>query len=118
MLGCAIIVIGWAYAQSVGSHIRVDVIYTRLSNRKKALIDTVFTGLFFFPVFSYFTFEAFSTMWRTLTSGKFISLGYGGAPPFPFFHSFIITFGLFLFTIQFGAKFIRDVYMLTKGQSL
>jgi len=50
MLGSAIVVLGWAYAQLLDSHIRVDFIYTRLSPRKRALVNVIGTALFFFPL--------------------------------------------------------------------
>jgi len=122
MLGSTIIVMGWAYAQLLDSHVRVDVVYTHLSSRKRALINVIGTGLFFFPLFGVFIGKASSSMWHTLLSGKFITLYslyyYGGATPLPLLHKILIVLGLCLFFLQFGARFIRDIYLLTRGKSL
>ncbi len=50
LIGGAMIVIGWAYAQLHNAHIRVDVFYTHFSARKKALVDILGSILFFFSL--------------------------------------------------------------------
>ena len=118
MLGSAIVVLGWAYAQLLDSHIRVDFIYTRLSPRKRALVNVIGTALFFFPLFGALTVEAASSMWSALIGGKFIYVYYGGAPPLPLLHKTLILLGLSLFFLQFGARFARDLYLLARGEAL
>ncbi|MGB2814035.1 MAG: TRAP transporter small permease subunit, partial [Dehalococcoidales bacterium] len=81
MLGSAIVVLGWAYAQLLDSHIRVDFIYTRLSPRKRALVNIIGTGLFFFQLFGALTVQAGEAMWGALLGGKFVDIGYSGAVP-------------------------------------
>jgi TRAP-type mannitol/chloroaromatic compound transport system permease small subunit len=56
LIGGAIIVIGWAYAQLHNEHIRVDIFYTRLSARKRAVVDIVGSVLFFFPLLGVVTY--------------------------------------------------------------
>jgi TRAP-type mannitol/chloroaromatic compound transport system permease small subunit len=118
MVGSAIVVLGWAYAQLLDSHIRVDFIYIRLSERTKAVVNIIGTGLFFFPLFGALTAQAASSMWGTLLAGKFVNIYYSGAPPLPFLHKALIFLGLGLFFIQFGARFARDVYFLVRGKAL
>ena len=55
MISGAIVVLGWAYAQRYKSHIRVDILYTRFSLRKKAFVDVIGTSLLFLPLFATFT---------------------------------------------------------------
>ena len=118
MLGSAIVVLGWAYAQLLDSHIRVDFIYTRLSPRKRALVNIIGTGLFFFPLFGALTVQAGEAMWGALLGGKFVDIGYSGAVPLPLLHKTLILLGLSLFFLQFGARFARDVYLLARGKAL
>lgn len=110
MLGSAIIVMGWAYAQLLNSHIRVDVLYTRLSPRKRALVDVIGTGLFFFPLFGAFIGLAGSSIWHSLSYHEVLLL--------PLLHKMIIVLGLCLFSLQTGARFTRNVYLLTRGRAL
>jgi len=49
MLGGTIAALGWAYTHRHHGHVRVDVIYTHLSPRGKAIIDVVCSLVFLFP---------------------------------------------------------------------
>ncbi len=118
MFGSAIVVLGWAYAQLLDSHIRVDFIYTRLSPRKQALVNIIGATLFFFPLFGALIVLASEAMWGALLGGKFVAIYYGGAPPLPVLHKALILLGLSLFFLQFGARFTRDIYLLVRGKAL
>ncbi|MGB2878302.1 MAG: TRAP transporter small permease subunit, partial [Dehalococcoidales bacterium] len=107
-----------AYAQLLDSHIRVDFIYTRLSPRKRALVNIIGTGLVFFPLFGALTVQAGEAMWGALLGGKFVVINYSGAVPLPLLHKTLILLGLSLFFLQFGARFARDVYLLARGKAL
>jgi len=114
MLGGAIVVLGWVYAQRHNSHIRVDIFYIRLSPRRKALIDVMGTGLLFFPLFGAFIALAGASMWHTLL----ILVGAGPQEKsiIVLLYKIIIFTGLCLFFLQFVARFIRDVYILARGK--
>lgn len=114
MLGGAIVVMGWVYAQRHNSHIRVDIFYIRLSPRRKALIDVIGTGLFFFPLFGGFIVLAGESMWHTLL----ILMGVGPQEKsaVDLLYRIIIFTGLCLFFLQFVARFIRDVHILARGR--
>jgi len=116
MLGGAIVVLGWVYAQRHNSHIRVDVVYISLSPRQKALIDVIGTGIFFFPLFGAFIALAGSSMWHTLL--KLVTISYQVEATTNLLYKIIIFTGLCLFFLQFTARFIRDVYILAKGRLL
>jgi TRAP-type mannitol/chloroaromatic compound transport system permease small subunit len=116
MLGGAIVVLGWVYAQRHNSHIRVDVFYVRFSPRKKALIDVIGTGVFFFPLFGAFIVLASSSVWQTLLG--IVTVSYQVNLPTNLLYKIIIFMGFCLFFLQFVARFIRDVYILAKGRPL
>ena len=40
----------WGYTLKIGGHVRVDVFYTMLSRKWKAVIDIAMTFLFLFPI--------------------------------------------------------------------
>ncbi len=104
MLGGAIVVLGWAYAQLHDSHIRVDVLYNRFPPRIRALLDVMGTGLFFFPFIFIFIEEAV--------------FSYGGVPSVALLYKTVVLIGLCLFLLQFVARFTRDLYLLTRGKTL
>lgn len=110
MLGGGIVALGWAYAQRLNSHIRVDIFYVRFSNRTRAIIDLIGGALFFFPIFGYFIMATATSLWSGLLGGKLFALSTGGAPPSAMLYKTLILIGLCLFFLQFTAQFIRDLY--------
>ena len=118
MLGGAIVVLGWAYAQWHNSHVRVDVFYIHFSPRKRALVDVIGTGLFFFPLFAVFIKFAGSSIWHTSLAFTLGMTSYPGKPSVNLLYTTVILIGLCLFFLQFVARFIRDVYILAKGRLL
>ena len=116
MLGGAIVVLGWAFAQRHNSHIRVDVFYIHLSPRQKALIDVIGTGILFFPLFGAFIVLAGSSMWHTLL--RLVTVSYQVNLSTNLLYKIIIFAGFCLFFLQFVARFLRDVYILARGRLL
>ena len=47
--GGSVFVLGMAWALLIGAHIRVDILYNRMSPRKQALLDVVITVVLVFP---------------------------------------------------------------------
>jgi len=113
MISGALIVLGWAYAQRYNSHIRVDILYTRFSLRKKAFVDVIGTGLIFLPLFGAFILLVVLQVQRTYLF--YIGL-HGGGLPTNLIYQILILIGLCLFFLQFAARFIRDIYILVNGR--
>ena len=113
MISAALIVFGWAYAQRYNSHIRVDILYTRFSPRKKALIDVTGTGFLFLPLFGTFIALAGLSVWRAYL----FYISRPGGLPTNLIYQIVILIGLCLFFLQFLARFIRDFYILFKGRT-
>ncbi|MBL7126732.1 MAG: TRAP transporter small permease subunit [Dehalococcoidales bacterium] len=116
MISGALVVLGWAYAQRHNSHVRVDILYIRLSPRKQAFINAIGTGLFFFPLFGAFIGLVGARMWHTWQRYT-LSLA-SHQVPFPAnpLYQTIILIGLCLFFLQFTSRFIRDVHILIRGR--
>jgi len=114
LISGALIVFGWAYAQRYNSHIRVDILYTRFSPRKKALVDVIGTGLLFLPLFGTFVGLAGRSVLRAylfyMTHGQ-------GSIPINLLYLTIILIGLCFFFLQFLARFVRDFHILFKGET-
>ena len=113
MIGGALIVLGWAYAELHNSHIRVDVFYTHLSPRKQAVVDIIGHLLLFFPLFGGLTWLLIKNFSENLASHSFLKLQYWFSIPNLF--NIIITIGFCLTFLQFTAQFLRDAYTLIKG---
>jgi len=108
MLGGSIYALGWAYALLHKSHIRVDIFFSRLSERGQAIADVIFAALFFFPLMSVLVYKA--TFWaiRAWTRGEVMMESYWYPPAGPF--RTVIAVGIILLLLQGAAKFIRDVH--------
>ena len=117
MLGGAMIVFGWAYAQLHNAHIRVDVFYTHFSARKKAIVDIFGSILFFFPLIGALTWLVISNMVRKyLLTGQILTFNFWCSPSSVY--GVLIMLGLSLTCLQFAAQLIRDIHTLAKGRTI
>ena len=113
LIGGAIIVIGWAYAQLHNAHIRVDVFYSQFSARKRALVDILGSILFFFPLLGVFTYIVISRELDLLLTGQILTFGFWYSPSS--LYGLVIMLGLCLTCLQFAAQLVRDIHTLAKG---
>lgn len=115
MTGAAMYVFAWTYVHREKAHIRVDVFYSRLSSRGKALVDALCTFFLFFPLISLLGYMAFTWMARAWKIGEKSVETYWYPPIAPLRTAVFI--GLVLFGLQGLAQFIRDVYLLLRNKS-
>lgn len=104
-----IFLLGAAYVFRANAHVRVDIIYTRLSNRAKAMVD-VFGVLVFLIPFSlmglYFGQRYVATSWR---QGE-INLNANAIPIYPVKTLILIAFGLLI--LQGVSEVIKNIAFL------
>ena len=113
MLGGAVIVLGWAYCQLHNVHTRVDIFYTRLPIRGKAVIDVIGALLLFFPLFAFLIMTSASFMWHAWVDSEIMQETFWYPPAGPF--RTVVFLGICLVFLQFIAQFIRDLHTLRKG---
>jgi len=109
-LFAVIFLIGAAYTLKQGGHVRVDVFYTHMSPRFKALID-LFGGLFFLIPF------ALLVIW---TSHRFVSMSWAvreispdpGGLPFRYLLKAMIPSAFVLVLLQGIAQTLRAFFIL------
>lgn len=116
LIGGAVIVLGWAYAQLHDAHIRVDVFYTNFSARKKAVVDILGSLLFFFPLIGALTYIVISRQLELLLTGQLLTFSFWASPSR--IYGVVIMLGLCLTCLQFAAQLARDIHTLTKGKSI
>ncbi len=105
--------LSWGYVLLNKGHARVDIIYTRFSERGRAIIDSVcFLGLFV-PVVGTLILLSYRWMIRAFDIGERTVFTYLYWPAQPL--RTIIFIGILLFFIQGLAQFYRDMYMVVKG---
>ena len=112
MLGGAIYVLGWAYDHLHRSHVRVDIFYTRLSQRGEAIIDVVCAAIFFFPLMAILIKTTVSWAWRAWSIGEIMIEAHWYPPAAPF--RTIVAVGICFFLLQGLAQFIRDLYLVIR----
>lgn len=107
-----VFLMGAAYVLRKDAHVRVDIIYANLSQRKKALVD-IFGTLFFLLPFAfmglYFGQRYVATSWR---QGE-INLNAAAIPVYPAKTLILIAFGLLI--VQAVSELIKNVAFL-RGQ--
>jgi TRAP-type mannitol/chloroaromatic compound transport system permease small subunit len=104
---------GAAYTLKHNAHVRVDIIYARLSERGKAWVDVLGTLLFLLP----FTAVVLWTAWPiVLESWKIheMSPDPGGLPRYPIKAALIVAFVLLF--LQGLSELIKRVALLTGHQ--
>ena len=97
-----------------GKHVRVDILYTRLSPRRQALVDLVFGVLFLFPtcfllIKSSLPFVAHS--WAVLEG----SPDPGGLPA-RYLLKAVIPVGFILIGLQGISETIKNTYIVLRGK--
>jgi len=115
MIGGALAVMAWSYTHKHKGHIRVDLIYTHLSLRGKAIIDVVSSIVFLFPFLIVLLLGGYSGVefaWRI--HEKFIESDW--LPPAGPIKT-VVYIGFCLFALQALAQFFRDVYALIRNKS-
>ena len=108
MVGGSIYALGWAYAHLHKSHIRVDIFFSRLSERGQAIADSVLAVVFFFPLMSVLVYKASFWAIRAWVRGEVMMESYWYPPAGPFRTA--IAVGIIMLLLQGLAKFIRDVH--------
>jgi len=114
MAGGALYALGWSYVYLHDSHVRVDLFYHNLSDRKKALMDVISSLIFFFPLM--FVLLQVSTKWavRAWRINEIMISTYWYPPAGPF--RTVVALGALLLLLQGIAKFIRDLYFVIRGE--
>ena len=116
MLGGSIYALGWAYDYLHKSHIRVDIFYSHLSSRRKAITDLICTAVFFFPLMAILIRASIWWARRAWSIGEVMIESYWYPPAAPF--RIAIAVGICLLALQGAAQFIRDLYFVIRRKAL
>jgi TRAP-type mannitol/chloroaromatic compound transport system permease small subunit len=103
-LFAAMVMFGASYTLRMNEHVRVDIVYTMLSERGKEWLDLIGTALVLVPsmlVIAYFSWPFFMQSW----TAKEISSNAGGLIRYPV--KFIIPLGFTLIALQGLSEIIK-----------
>ena len=107
--------LGAAYCHYLKGHVRMDLLYSRLSPRGKAIMDSICYVFLFFPLFSVLLYKCGENAIWSLLHGERSSASVWRPLMAPF--KFTIVFGIFLFYLQGIAEFLRALTVVFKGES-
>ena len=115
MAGGVVYLLGASYTYLKDSHIRVDILYSRLSPKRQAALNIICALIFFFPLVGVLLWEAIRWAIRawTIDEVMFNSFWYPPAAPY----RTLVAFGLLFLVLQGVARFIRDVNLLAGGRA-
>ena len=105
---------GWSYTHRYHGHVRVDVIYTHLPTRGKAIIDVVCFIILFLPLLLVLIYASADKALNAWEMGEQLTEGYWYPPAGPI--RTVMVIGLFLFALQGVAHFIRDLHLLIRNK--
>lgn len=97
--------LGAAYCHFRGGHVRMDLLYSKLSTRGRARLDVICYIFLFFPLFSVLLYKCGQDAIWALINGERSSASVWRPYLAPF--KMTLVFGMFTFFLQGVAEFIR-----------
>ena len=114
MTAGAVYVVGGAYTHLKNRHVRMDVLFSRLSPRKQALLDII-TIPGFVVFCGILLWQGGVRGWESFLMNETL---YTGFRPIVWPIRLMIPLGGLLILLQGMAKFIRDLHMVVRGERL
>lgn len=115
MLGTTLYVLAFGYALLHRAHVRVDVIYTHLPNRGRAIIDILGDLILLLPLMILLTKASIGYAQYAWKIDEKIMLT-GWYPPAAPLRT-VIVIGFTVFGLQGIAQLIRDLYLLIRNKA-
>ncbi len=115
MVGASMAVFAWSYTHLRKGHVRVDLIYSRLSLRGRAIIDVVCSVLFLAPFLYVLVLAGYNSVGRAIRLNEVLTMSSWMPPAWPI--RTIVFVGFVFFALQCIAQFVRDVYALVWNRS-
>ncbi len=111
MMSGAIVALGWAYVHRHNAHVRVDILYSHLTPRGRAIIDIVMDVIIFFPLIAALVYTAWNKMWYSWEMNEIMTETYWYPPVGP--NRTAIFLGIALLGVQGVSNFIKSIYHLS-----
>ena len=109
----AAVMLGAAYTLKRNEHVRVDLIYSRLSDRGRIWVDLFGLFLFLMPACILFTWLSWTTLFYPSWLVMEHSLNSGGLARYPI--KFVVPLGFFMLSLQGLSEIIKRIGAL-KGE--
>lgn len=110
IIGGIAAVLGFAYAMKEGAMVRIDVIYSRLREKTRCILDLVLYVVLFFPLTVGGSYHCVIQAVNSVIVRETISSGSWNAPIWP--TKIAMAYGLILLTLQGTAEMVRIIKRL------
>ena len=115
-LFAAAVMLGASYTLKRNEHVRVDLIYSYVSDRTRIWIDLFGLILFLMPACLLFAWLSWTTLFYPSWLVSEHSHNSGGLPRYPI--KFVVPFGFFMLSLQGLSEIIKRIGMLKGKYSL
>ena len=103
------VMLGGAWTLKMNEHVRVDIVYSHLSERMRLIVDAVGLLVFLVPAMAFFAWLSWPVFARAFVSGE-MSSNYGGLPQWPIL--LMLPVGFALLALQGLSEFIKRLAAL------
>ena len=110
-LFAAAVMLGASYTLKRNEHVRVDLIYSQLSDRGRLWVDLFGLGLFLIPACALFAWLSWATLFYPSWLVMEHSSNSGGLARYPI--KFVVPFGFFMLYLQGLSEIIKRIGALT-----
>ena len=115
VFGCGLTyVLGAAWALQDNRHVKIDLVYGKLTLRQRAAIDAV-TFVFFALYLGFFLWAVSKYAWQSVSVAETSGSAWD---PVVYPIKVALAFGTLLLLLQGIAKFVRDLHFTIKGREL
>ena len=112
----AAVMLGAAYTLKRNEHVRVDLIYSRLSDRGRIWVDLFGLVLFLMPACILFAWLSWTTLFYPSWLVMEHSMNSGGLARYPI--KFVVPLGFFMLSLQGASEIIKRIGALTGETTL
>jgi len=113
-LGCAMYALAYCYAQRHDAHVRVDVFYSHLSPRGKAMVDVICGTAMFLPVIIFVVSASWAWTLKSWQIHEKMVETYWYPPYYPL--RTVVALGWTMLGLQGLAGIIRSFYMVIRNK--
>ncbi len=106
--------VGAAYTLYLRSHIRIEIVYQRLSPRGQAILDMAGYVILFFPIMLVLIYAGAEFAGRSYVINE--RSGLSPWRPYLYPYKFIVMISFFLLMLQGIAEFIRCAFKIQEGK--
>ena len=116
LLGGTVMLMGMGWVTASRSQVRVDVLYSRFSEKTRRIVDSALNIVFFLPLFAMLLQKSITRAMFSFQVQEFSEVGFWRPIIWPY--RWMIVVALILWLAATLSWIIRDVYAASRGKEL